>query len=201
MIDKKLIDIKTDYDVENIARIAKIRLKSNVLQLIFCLVLFIASIVTVILFHSYWWVFVLSIIIITISSVLGIRCAKKLIPLHLNNVIGEVVDVDKKRVILKNGFVGYSVHVERKWDTYTKRVPKLVIYIKEDNKIFTYQLPALTEKHADYYDECGTMLHIYGTTYPVKVQAGTNDWLCPICARFNPIKEKNCKNCDNKILK
>ena len=193
--------METNYDVDNIAQVAKILLRRNITQLTISLALFITSLTAFILYNNYWWVFVFSIIIVVISSILCIRCAKKLIPLHLNNVLGEVVDVDKKRIILKNGFVGYSVFTERKWDTYTKRVPKLVIYIKEDNKIFTYQLPVLTEKHAEYYDERGTMLHIYGTTYPVKVQAGTNDWLCPICGQFNPIKEKNCKNCDNKILK
>ena len=125
---------------------------------------------------------------------------------HYHDTFGSVVEVSKDRVMIKDGIRGVprafkGLSGEKKYDTYTRHAIKITVYINENTKIVTFHFPLSTEKHANYYDERGTMLHIYGTTYPVKVQAGTNDWLCPICGEFNTIAKKSCNKCNNHILK
>ena len=78
---------------------------------------------------------------------------------------------------------------------------RLGIFIQNGDRVRGYFFNEGTEEHAKYYETKGEAIHIWGTHFPVKLEIGKENWLCPVCGEFNVNEEKTCARCKRKILK
>ena len=76
-----------------------------------------------------------------------------------------------------------------------------IFYINDGEQIRACYLKCASEEHAQYYESKGEVIHIWGTHFPVKLQAENDKWLCPVCGEFNTIDKRTCSRCKNKIIK
>ncbi len=197
----EMLDIETEYDIENIRQVAAKRLKKSVAFLSLYFLLFIAAAIVFVLYNaSSLWAFILTVMAAGISLALCLREIAVISSVSYGDICGEAVDVFKE-TISKDVIIGGIGLTRRRHDNYKTECPRVTVFVQEKDKIAIYRLAPLNEKHAEYYDEKGELLHISGTRYPVKRIIGKAEWLCPICGEFNSNNEKTCSKCKNKVLK
>ena len=200
---KAIIDIETRYDISRITEFAAKKLKKFIFLTVLYFVMLVLSIVTIVLFGSYLAVFIVAAIFLCVDLFL---IGKHIKSVHLadysSSAYGEIADVHKEIKIVDSISVGgINPFGTRKFDTYKHNRISLAVFIKDGTEICSCYINAATEEHSRYYESKGYAAHIYGTHFPVKIEIGNIDWLCPICGEFNPNEEKVCSKCGQKIIK
>lgn len=198
---KHFNELDTDYDVELLASSAKKHLNNSLLLLGLYAVILVVSVLAVIFWGSYALVFVIGIIAACISAFLILKRLKTIRFSDFKTSHGEIVDVLKESTTVRSITGGYGMYVTRKYDAFAKVAIRLTISIKNNDEIHSYMLDGVTEEHAQYYEQKGDAIHIYGTHFPVKIDIDYGNWLCPVCGEFNSSGEKSCVNCKEKMLK
>ena len=196
------MDIKTKYDVPGLIAVSKANLTKFAVKTAICFILLTISILAIIFFGSYIWVFLSGIVIACISAFLGSKLIKKFSFSDYSSARGEIIDVHKEiktvRITKVGGINPFGV---RRYDHDGKTEVRLGVFIQEGEQVRGCFFNDGTEEHAKYYEAKGEAIHIWGTHFPVKLEIGAEKWLCPICGEFNSHEEKYCARCKRKILK
>jgi len=201
MEEKTVTQLTVPYDSDGIIEFSKKRLTRTVLQLCICGILLIASVIAVLLFGENLPVFIISVSVVCLSLLFGSKSLKTLRISDYKSAVGEISEVYKDVRTVRTTKAG-GIGPLRKYDKYTKNEIRLGVFIKKaDGEISSFHFNDGTEKHAEYYEEKGCAIHIWGTRFPVKLDLGKDEWLCPLCGEFNLKEEKDCVRCRNKILK
>lgn len=196
------MDIKTQYDVAGLVSTAKANLYKFVAKMVICGILLVLSILAIILYGSYMLVFIGGIIVACISAFFCSKLIKNFAFSDYSSAIGEIVDIHKEIKIVDTMSVGgINPFGTRRFDNYKKNEVRLGIFIQNGNQVRGYFFNEGTEEHAKYYETKGEAIHIWGTNFPVKLEIGKEQWLCPVCGEFNANQEKFCARCKKKILK
>ena len=191
----------TPYDTALIKQGRKTFFKKIIPMSIYTLIIY-ALMIPLILYNEILPVFIATMVVGVILSVLLWREAKKIAFRDFRSARGNLEHTDKEiRNVSTTKVGGIDIFRARKYDTYRKDEIHLNVYIEEGNEIAVFTLPNVREKHAEYYDEGGEVVHIYGTRFPVKVEIGDYEWLCPVCGVFNSVGTKTCSHCQTKVLK
>ena len=198
---KHFNELDTDYDVELLVSSAKKHLNNSLLLLGLYAVILVVSVLAVIFLGSYVLVFVIGIIAACISAFLILKRLKTIRFSDFKTYHGEIVDVLKESTTVRSITGGYGMYVTRKYDAFAKAAIRLTVSIKSNDEIHSYILDGVTEEHEKYYAQKGDAAHIYGNHFPVKLEIGKEQWLCPVCGEFNVNEEKTCARCKRKILK
>lgn len=201
METKHLIEIDTDYDVEFLIFSAKKNLNKSLLMLGLYSVILAVSVLSVIFWGSCVPIFVIGIVATCVCAFLILKRLKAIRISDFKTSQGEIVDVLKESTTVRSITGGYGMYVTRKYDAFAKAAIRLTISIKNNDEIHSYMLDGVTEEHAQYYEQKGDAIHIYGTHFPVKIDIDHGNWLCPVCGEFNSSGEKTCTRCKRKILK
>ena len=201
METKHLIEIDTDYDVEFLIFSAKKNLNKSLLMLGLYSVILAVSVLSVIFWGSCVPIFVIGIVATCVCAFLILKRLKAIRISDFKTSQGEIVDVLKESTTVRSITGGYGMYVTRKYDAFSKAAIRLTISIKNNDEIHSYMLDGVTEEHAQYYEQKGDAIHIYGTHFPVKIDIDHGNWLCPVCGEFNSSGEKTCTRCKRKILK
>ena len=202
MKNKKLVDINSPYDVEEIAKASKKACIKEYLLLLFWGIIALASgLGSALLAEKHVWVFAIGVPALFIASFFGNKQLKKLQFFNFSVAHGEVADVLKEATTERSITGGYGMYVKRKYDAFAKDAIRLTVSIKDVNDVSSYVLNGVTEEHLRYYETKGEAMHVPGTYFPVKLEFENEKWLCPICGEFNGIYDKNCRACHKKILK
>ena len=196
------MDIKTQYDVAGLVSTAKANLYKFVAEIVICVFLLVLSILAIILYGSYMLVFIGGIIVACISAFFCSKLIKNFAFSDYSSASGEIVDIHKEIKIVDTMSVGgINPFGTRRFDNYKKNEVRLGIFIQNGNQVRGCFFNEGTEEHAKYYETKGEAIHIWGTHFPVKLEIGKEQWLCPICGEFNVNEEKTCARCKRKILK
>ena len=196
------MDIKTQYDVAGLVSTAKANLYKFVAKIVICGILLVLSILAIILYGSYMLVFIGGIIVACISAFFCSKLIKNFAFSDYRSASGEIVDIHKEIKIVDTMSVGgINPFGTRRFDNYKKNEVRLGIFIQNGNQVRGCFFNEGTEEHAKYYETKGEAIHIWGTHFPVKLEIGKEQWLCPICGEFNANEEKSCTRCKKKILK
>ena len=201
METKHLIEIDTDYDVEFLIFSAKKNLNKSLLMLGLYSVILAVSVLSVIFWGSCVPIFVIGIVATCVCAFLILKRLKTIRFSDFKTSHGEIVDVLKESTTVRSITGGYGMYVTRKYDAFAKAAIRLTVSIKNNDEIHSYMLDGVTEEHAQYYEQKGDAIHIYGTHFPVKIDIDHGNWLCPVCGEFNSSGEKSCVNCKEKMLK
>ena len=194
--------IKTQYDVAGLVSTAKANLYKFVAKIVICIFLLVLSILAIILYGSYMLVFIGGIIVACISAFFCSKLIKNFAFSDYNSASGEIVDIHKEIKIVDTMSVGgINPFGTRRFDNYKKNEVRLGIFIQNGNQVRGCFFNEGTEEHAKYYETKGEAIHIWGTHFPVKLEIGKEQWLCPVCGEFNVNEEKTCARCKRKILK
>lgn len=200
MEDKALNKSFNSYDFQGITELSKKRVGKIVLQISLYTLFLVLSILAIVLFGEYLWVFIIG---ITVSCISVFMCAKqfrKISFIDCSIAQGEIADVLKESTTVRSITGGYGMYVTRKYDAFAKAAIRLTISLKNEDDVHSYVLEGVTEEHSKYYEAKGEAIHIWGTHFPVKLEIGNDKWLCPVCGEFNANKEKNCSRCKKKII-
>ncbi len=200
MDGKKINGIDTSYDVKEIIAITRKKYRNSILLSVIFLGLLAISVTAAVLYSTIIPVFVVSVILACVSVFACIGQIKKIRLSDCNNSCGRVEYVMRECVPVRAIAGGVGLF-RRRYDNYIKDTVRITVYIKEEDKVYAYQLNSVTEKHADYYESTDEALHIMGAPYPVSIEAEGESWLCPICGEFNPKGERRCSKCGVKVLK
>lgn len=196
------MDIKTQYDVAGLVSTAKVNLCKFVAEIVICVFLLVLSILAIILYGSYMLVFIGGIIVACISAFFCSKLIKNFAFSDYSSASGEIVDIHKEIKIVDTMSVGgINPFGTRRFDNYKKNEVRLGIFIQNGNQVRGCFFNEGTEEHAKYYETKGEAIHIWGTHFPVKLEIGKEQWLCPVCGEFNVNEEKTCARCKRKILK
>ena len=196
------MDIKTQYDVAGLVSTAKANLYKFVAKIVICVFLLVLSILAIILYGSYMLVFIGGIIVACISAFFCSKLIKNFAFSDYSSASGEIVDIHKEIKIVDTMSVGgINPFGTRRFDNYKKNEVRLGIFIQNGNQVRGCFFNEGTEEHAKYYETKGEAIHIWGTHFPVKLEIGKEQWLCPVCGEFNVNEEKTCARCKRKILK
>ena len=195
------MDIDTKYDVASLVSTAKANLCKFVAKIVIFSILLILSILAIIFYGSYMLVFIGSIILGCISVFFCSKLIKNFAFSDYTTASGEIVDVLKESTTVRSITGGYGMYVTRKYDAFAKAAIRLTVSIKSNDEIHSYILDGVTEEHEKYYAQKGDAEHIWGTHFPVKLEIGKEQWLCPVCGEFNVNEKKTCARCKRKILK
>lgn len=196
------MDIKTQYDVDGLVALAKGNLCKFLTKIVLFSILFVISILAIIFYGSYMLVFIGGIILACISVFVCSKLIKHFAFSDYSSAIGEIVDIHKEIKIIDTMSVGgINPFGTRKFDNYKKNEVRLGIFIQNGNQVRGCFFNEGTEEHAKYYETKGEAIHIWGTHFPVKLEIGKEQWLCPVCGEFNVNEEKTCARCKRKILK
>lgn len=199
---KHFIELNTDYDIELLVSSAKKSLKKSLLMLGLYSFILAISVLAVIFWGSYIPVFVIGIIAACVFAFLILKRLKTIRFSDLKTSHGEIVDIHKEIKIVDTMSVGgINPFGTRRFDNYKKNEVRLGIFIQNGNQVRGCFFNEGTEEHAKYYETKGEAIHIWGTHFPVKLEIGKEQWLCPICGEFNVNEEKTCARCKRKILK
>ena len=201
METKRFVKLDTDYDIEFLVSSAKKTLKNSLLMLGLYSFILAISVLAVIFWGSYIPVFVIGIIAACVFAFLILKRLKTIRFSDLKTSHGEIVDVLKESTTVRSITGGYGMYVTRKYDAFAKAAVRLTVSIKTSDDVHSYVLNGVTEDHLKYYEARGSVVHIYGTHFPVKFDIGQDRWLCPVCGEFNIIGEKTCTNCKEKVIK
>lgn len=202
-MDKKISDtLETDYDVASISKIAKGRFKRKITKMAVCFVLFAASVFLAVWFNSYPAAFIGCGVAALVFGVLLSGQFKGFSFYDYSEISGEMERFHKDvKVVSTTSVGGVGFGTKRQYDSYKRDEMRLVITISDGGKKCTYRPKNTSETHARYYEERGRAFHVFGTRYPVLLDAHGENWLCPICGEFNSRDEKYCDRCNNKIMK
>ena len=196
------MDIKTQYDVAGLVSTAKANLCKFVAKMVICGILLVLSILAIILYGSYMLVFIGGIIVACISAFFCSKLIKNFAFSDYSSASGEIVDIHKEIKIVDTMSVGgINPFGTRRFDNYKKNEVRLGIFIQNGNQVRGCFFNEGTEEHAKYYETKGEAIHIWGTHFPVKLEIGKENWLCPVCGEFNANEKKTCTRCKRKILK
>lgn len=196
------MDIKTQYDVAGLVSTAKANLYKFVAKIVICVFLLVLSILAIILYGSYMLVFIGGIIVACISAFFCSKLIKNFAFSDYSSASGEIVDVHKEIKIVDTMSVGgINPFGTRRFDNYKENEVRLGIFIQNGDQVRGYFFNEGTEEHAKYYETKGEAMHIWGTHFPVKLEIGKENWLCPVCGDFNANEKKTCARCKRKILK
>ena len=196
------MDIKTQYDVAGLVALAKGNLCKFLTKIVLFSILFVISILAIIFYGSYMLVFIGGIILACISVFVCSKLIKQFAFSDYSSAIGEIVDIHKEIKIVDTMSVGgINPFGTRRFDNYKKNEVRLGIFIQNGNQVCGCFFNEGTEEHAKYYETKGEAIHIWGTHFPVKLEIGKEQWLCPVCGEFNANEEKTCARCKRKILK
>ena len=196
------MDIKTQYDVAGLVSTAKANLYKFVAKIVICVFLLVLSILAIILYGSYMLVFIGGLILACVSAFLCSKLIKDFAFSDYSSASGEIVDVHKEIKIVDTMSVGgINPFGTRRFDNYKENEVRLGIFIQNGDQVRGYFFNEGTEEHAKYYETKGEAMHIWGTHFPVKLEIGKENWLCPVCGEFNANEEKTCARCKRKILK
>ena len=196
------MDIKTQYDVDGLVALAKGNLCKFVAKIVICVFLLVLSILAIILYGSYMLVFIGGIIVACISAFFCSKLIKNFAFSDYSSASGEIVDIHKEIKIVDTMSVGgINPFGTRRFDNYKENEVRLGIFIQNGDQVRGCFFNEGTEEHAKYYETKGEAMHIWGTHFPVKLEIGKEQWLCPVCGEFNANEEKTCARCKRKILK
>ena len=196
------MDIKTQYDVAGLVSTAKANLYKFVAKMVICGILLVLSILAIILYGSYMLVFIGGIIVACISAFFCSKLIKNFAFSDYSSASGEIVDIHKEIKIVDTMSVGgINPFGTRRFDNYKKNEVRLGVFIQNGNQVRGCFFNEGTEEHAKYYETKGEAIHIWGTHFPVKLEIGKEQWLCPVCGEFNVNEKKTCARCKRKILK
>ena len=196
------MDIKTQYDVAGLVSTAKANLYKFVAKIVICVFLLVLSFLAIILYGSYMLVFIGGLILACVSAFLCSKLIKDFAFSDYSSASGEIVDVHKEIKIVDTMSVGgINPFGTRRFDNYKENEVRLGIFIQNGDQVRGYFFNEGTEEHAKYYETKGEAMHIWGTHFPVKLEIGKENWLCPVCGEFNANEEKTCARCKRKILK
>ena len=201
MKTKRFVKLDTDYDIEFLVSSAKKTLKNSLLMLGLYFFILVISVLAVIFWGYYIPVFVIGIIAACVFAFLILKRLKTIRFSDLKTSHGEIVDVLKESTTVRSITGGYGMYVTRKYDAFAKAAVRLTVSIKTSDDVHSYVLDGVTEDHLKYYEARGSVVHIYGTHFPVKLDIGQDQWLCPVCGEFNIGGEKTCINCKEKVIK
>ena len=200
MEDKALNKSFNSYDLQGITELSKKQVGKIVLQISLWTLFLVLSILAIVLFGEYLWVFIIGITLACISAFMCAKQFRKISFIDCSIAQGEIADVLKESTTVRSITGGYGMYVTRKYDAFAKAAIRLTISLKNEDDVHSYVLEGVTEEHSKYYEAKGEAIHICGTHFPVKLEIGNDKWLCPICGEFNANKEKICSRCKKKII-
>ena len=189
------------YDVDGLVAEAKKNLRNSIAKISVAAVVLTLSILAVVLFGSYMLVFIGGIVLACISAFMCYKWVKQISFADYSSACGEIADVFKESTTVRSITGGYGMYVTRKYDSFAKAAIRLTISLKNEEEVHTYVLEGVTEEHSNYYEAKGEAIHIWGTHFPVRLEIGSDKWLCPVCGEFNANEEKICNRCKKKIIK
>ncbi len=189
------------YDVTGLIASSKRELRNFIVQIVVYSILLVLSIIAVIFYGSFVLVFICCVILACISGFLCGKLIKNFSFSDYSSASGEIADVHKEIKIIRTTKVGgINPFGVRRYDQDAKNEVRLAVFIKNGERVRGYFFNDGTEEHAKYYESKGAAIHIWGTHFPVKLEIGKENWLCPLCGEFNANEEKTCSRCKKKIL-
>lgn len=190
------------YNVDGLVAEAKKKRRNSIAKIGVSAIVLALSVLTVIFFGSCLLVFIGSVILVFVSAFFCNKSIKNIAFSDYSNTIGEIADVHKDIKSVDTTKVGgINPFGTRKYDSYKNSEIRLGIFINDGEQIRACYLKCASEEHAKYYESKGEVIHIWGTHFPVKLQAENDKWLCPVCGEFNTIDKRTCSRCKNKIIK
>ena len=199
---KHFIELDTDYDVAGLVASAKRNLCNFVIRIAICSILLVLGVLGVIFYGSHLLAFVGGLILSCASAFLCSKLIKTFAFSDYSSALGEIAGVNKEIKIIRTTKVGgINPFGVRKYDHDGKNEIRLSVFIKDGEKICGCFLNDVNENHAKYYEAKGEAIHRWGTHFPVRLEIGKEQWLCPVCGEFNATEEKFCARCKKKILK
>ena len=200
---KPLCDVGTDYDIEALVRSGKKEFTKSILLIALYALLLLGSALVVAFWHSCLPAFIIGVLVGCVMLFLLLREIKRLRFSDYNRFVGEIEAVHKEVKTVPTGKVGgINPFGVRKYDQDAKKEIRLIILINDEKRVRTYYLNDVTEEHAAYYEAKGKAVHIWGTHFPVRLDACEGKWLCPVCGEFGVSGgEKTCARCKRKVLK
>lgn len=190
------------YDVDGLVAAAKKNLRNSIAKIGVSIVVLALSILAIVFFGSYLFVFICGAMLACVFAILCNKSIKNIAFSDYSNTSGEITDVHKEIKIVDTTSVGgINPFGTRKYDSYKNSEIRLGIFINDGEQIRACYLKCASEEHAKYYESKGEAIHIWGTHFPVKLQAENDKWLCPVCGEFNTIDKRTCSGCKNKIIK
>lgn len=189
------------YDVDGLVAEAKRDLRSSILKICIATVVLALSILAVIFFGSYMLVFIGGVALACASVFMCCRWVRQISFAYYSSAHGEIADVHKEVKIVDTKIVGAVGLGPRKYDSYKKNEVRLEVFIKDGEGVRGYFFNDGGEEHAKYYEAKGEAIHIWGTHFPVRLDADGSKWLCPVCGEFNEKEKKTCTRCKRKIIK
>ena len=189
------------YDVDGLVAEAKKNLRNSIAKISVAAVVLTLSILAIIFFGLYMPVFIVGIVLACVSAFMCCKWAKRIAFSDYSSTCGEISDVFKESTTVRSITGGYGMYVTRKYDAFAKAAIRLTVSIKNENDVRSYFLERVSEEHSNYYEAKCEAIHIWGTRFPVRLEIGSDKWLCPVCGEFNANEEKICNRCKKKIIK
>lgn len=189
------------YDIDGLVAEAKKNLRNSIVKISVAAVVLTLSILAIIFFGSYMLVFISGIVLACVSAFMCYKWVKQIAFSDYSSTCGEIADVFKESTTVRSITGGYGMYVTRKYDAFAKAAIRLTVSLKNENDVRSYILEGVTEEHSNYYEAKGEAIHIWGTHFPVRLEMGSDKWLCPACGEFNTNEEKICNRCKKKIIK
>ena len=189
------------YDIEEIVKFSKRKLGKSIALLSLYAVLFMASALTVVFYGGYLPMFIAAIVSALFFTFLYKRQFNKTVFSDFKSSRGYATKIHKDVKTVRGIVGGINPFGARMYDSYRKNEIRLDIFIDDNGEIDCYHIAGITDKHVEYYENKGRMLHIFGAHFPVREDIDGEEWLCPICGEFNSVCDRTCSGCKNKILK
>lgn len=189
------------YDIEMIEKVARKTAVFTIVTIIFSVFIAIVSTVLIIAFGDVLAVFIACATTLALSILAVGRGTAVISKISFTEAHGDIehVHLDVKHVN-KMKTANFNL-VRAPHSDYWKAENRVTVFIKEDEKITSFQLNNIPKKLADYYEERGEAIHIKATRYPVRIEIGAKEFLCPICGSFSSSEDKKCPSCKNIIFK
>ncbi len=190
------------YNIEEIKKSAKSRLKFNISGLVANSVLLILSVALLFVYGSNLSAFLSGTVGFLISVSFTIRYSKKIKNSSYINIDGKIANVYKDNTVHRL-FAGYGMWVRREYNHYNVDKVRLTVFLKNKNgeNVRSFVLDGVSDEHVSYYENGCEAFHIFGTRFPVRTSIKGERWLCPVCGTFNNMSEKHCGKCKEKIVK
>jgi len=202
MSKRSMTELNSPYDICYLVSAAKKKAVFLVLKLIVCVAVFALAAILIVLYGSN----ILFLVPSMVAALVSAGCFGKLLrAINLSDYkcsCGEVVDVLKEiKTVDTQSIGGINPFGTRQYDSYKKNETRLTVFVKEGENVNSYYLKGVSEKHLKYYESSGDVIHIWGTRFPVKLEIGNEEWLCPVCGEFNSSGEKECVMCKSRVIK
>ena len=189
------------YDIEKIKKAAKKKAGITIATIAISVLIAIASTALIIAFGDILTVFIVCSATLVLSILAIGRGATAISKISFTETCGNIehIHLDVKHVN-KMKTANFNL-VRAPHSDYWKAENRVTVFIKEDEKITSFQLNNISKKLVDYYEERGEAIHIKATRYPVRIEECAKEFLCPICGSFSSSEDKKCISCKNIILK